>query len=421
MNNLETFIIAGGKGTRFKKISIKPKLLAKLKNTNLLKLILKNLKRYNLNKITIFVGQYLDYFKSYRKNEIKFIEEKKPLGTSGCLSLVSKKKLKKDILIIFGDILFDVDFNKFYNFHKSNKSDISIFSHPSDHLFDSDIVDVDSNNRVKNIFFKPHKKRIISNNLTMAGIFIVKSKLIKNIPFNKKNDFSKNFLKNCLKKKIRIFSYKSREYCKDLGTTKRYKKVLNDFKEGIHKKLRFKNKLKAVFLDRDGVINVDKGPQKYSDPTNFLKGALIALRKLQKMKYLKILITNQSAVAKGFLTEKALQKSFKKLETKLANNNFFFDGIYYCPHHPKSGFAGENKKFKINCSCRKPKPGLIFKAARDLNINLKKSFFIGDRIVDYKTAKSAKVNPIILNKLDNKIVDYKFKNDLKEAINYIKK
>ena len=420
MNNLETFIIAGGKGTRFKKISIKPKLLAKLKNTNLLKLILKNLKKNNLNEISIFVGKHSNNFKAYRRNKIKLIEEKKPLGTSGCLSLISKKKLKKDILIIFGDILFDIDISKFYKFHISNKSQISIFSHPSDHLFDSDIIDVDTDNRVKNIFFKPHKKKIISNNLTMAGIFIVKSNLIKKIPKNKKNDFSKNFLKNCLKKKVRIYSYKSREYCKDLGTSKRYLKVLNDFKEGTHKKLRFKNKLKAVFLDRDGVINVDKGPQKYSDPTNFLKGTLDALQKLQKMQYLKILITNQPAVAKGFITIKGLQKSFKKLESKLANNNIFFDGIYYCPHHPKSGFKGENKKYKINCSCRKPKPGLILKAARDFNIDLKKSFFIGDRFVDYKAARSANVKPIILNKLDNKIVDYKFKTDLREAINLIK-
>ena len=180
MKNLETFIIAGGKGTRFKKISNKPKLLAKLKNTNLLKLIFKNLKKYNLNEISIFVGKNYNYFEKYRTNKIKLIEEKKLLGTSGCLSLIPKKKLKKDVLIIFGDILFDIDFNRFYNFHKTNKSEISIFSHPSDHLFDSDIIDVDENNRVKNIFFKPHKKKIISNNLTMAGIFIVKSNLIEN-------------------------------------------------------------------------------------------------------------------------------------------------------------------------------------------------------------------------------------------------
>ena len=184
--------------------------------------------------------------------------------------------------------------------------------------------------------------------------------------------------------------------------------------------MRFKNKQKAVFIDRDGVINIDQGPQKYSDPTNFLKGALDALKKLQKMKYLKILITNQPAVAKGYITIKGLQKSFKILETILAKNNFFFDGIYYCPHHPKSGYKGENKKFKINCSCRKPKPGLILKAARDFNIDLKKSFFIGDRIADYRAARSAHVKPIILNKLDNKIVDYKFKPDLREAINFIK-
>ena len=80
----------------------------------------------------------------------------------------------------------------------------------------------------------------------MAGIFIVKSNLIEKIPKNQKHDFSKNFLKNCIKKKVRIYSYKSREYCKDLGTSKRYLKVFNDYKRNIPKKLRFKNKQKAV-------------------------------------------------------------------------------------------------------------------------------------------------------------------------------
>ena len=83
MKNLETFIIAGGKGTRFKKISNKPKLLAKLKNTNLLKLIFKNLKKYNLNEISIFVGKNYNYFEKYRTNKIKLIEEKKAIRYIG--------------------------------------------------------------------------------------------------------------------------------------------------------------------------------------------------------------------------------------------------------------------------------------------------------------------------------------------------
>ena len=178
--------------------------------------------------------------------------------------------------------------------------------------------------------------------------------------------------------------------------------------------------MKAIFLDRDGVINIDKGPLQYSNPTNFLPCVKDALKILRKLDYLIVMITNQSAIAKGFITIDSLEKSFNKLETSLSKINFYFDGIYYCPHYPVSGYKNENKKYKVFCLCRKPQPGMIFKAAKDLNINLKKSYFIGDTLRDYEAAKAANVKPIILNKLNFKIVDYKYKNDLKAAAKYIK-
>jgi len=422
MKNLETFIIAGGEGKRFKSVSTSPKILAKLGKSSLIDLILKNLHSYNIKKTSFFIGKNKSFFLKYKnKKGIKLIEEKKLLGTSGCFSLINKKNLEKNVLIIFGDILFDINFSNFYKFHLKNNSDITILSHPSDHLFDSDIVETDNKNKVSKIFFKPHSKKMKFKNLTMAGIFIINKKLIKNIPPNKKHDFSKNFLKDSLKKNYRVFSYKTREYCKDLGTPERFKKVNKDFFLKKHIKLKKENKIKAIFLDRDGVLNVDKGPLQYSNPINFLPGVKNALTALRKLDYLIILITNQSAVAKGFITINELEKSFNNLETVLSKSKFYFDGIYYCPHYPISGYKNENKKYKVFCLCRKPKPGMIFKATKDFNINLKKSYFIGDTLRDYEAAKAANVKPIILNKLNFKIVDYKYKNDLTAAVKYIKK
>ena len=109
--------------------------------------------------------------KKIKNFKLKIIHEEKLLGTAGCLKNLSQTKLKENLLIIFGDLLFNVNLNKFYKNYLKTKSDISIFSHPSDHLMDSDIVEVNNKDHVKTIHFKPHKKNLLCNNLTMSGIF----------------------------------------------------------------------------------------------------------------------------------------------------------------------------------------------------------------------------------------------------------
>ncbi len=161
MKKIDTVIISGGLGNRFKKIQSYPKILTKFYNTTLLNIIIKNLERFGLEKIHFLCGKNKEIISKYTKANKKyfFYEEKKLLGTAGCLSNLNKKKLSNDILVIFGDLLFDIDFSNFLKFHKKNKSDVTVFSHPSDHLFDSDIINVIKNNIIKKIFFKPHKKK----------------------------------------------------------------------------------------------------------------------------------------------------------------------------------------------------------------------------------------------------------------------
>ena len=261
MKKIDTVIISGGLATRFKKIQSIPKILTKFNNKIVLNIIIKNLERFGLNKIHFLCGKNTKIISKFTKSNKQyfFYEEEKLLGTAGCLSNLNKKKLSNDILIIFGDLLFDIDFSRFFKFHKKKRSDVTVFSHPSDHLYDSDILDVNSNGAIKKIFFKPHKKKIISNNLTMAGIFIIKKKVLNEISKNKKNDFSRYFLRKLIRQNKKIISYNSREYCKDFGTPNRYK-IVKDFKNNIYKYKSIRNKIPAVFLDRDGVINKDMGP-----------------------------------------------------------------------------------------------------------------------------------------------------------------
>ena len=428
IKNFEVVIVAGGKGTRLKEIHKNPKILLKLsKRKILIDEIINNLKLNNINSAKLLAGKNIDLIQSYlnkkKKNSfnIQLIEEKKLLGTAGCLSKLNYKKIKNNLLIIYGDLLFKINLRKFFVKHIYSKSDVTVFSHPSDHLNDSDILDINNHNEVKNIYFKPHKKNIVSKNLTMSGIFIIKKKLLKLIPKNKKFDFSKNFLRLILKKKYKIYSYQSREYCGDIGTPYRLIAAKKDYKNLKHKYLSINNKIPAVFIDRDGVINRDLGPSKYSNPMKFLPGSLKGLQLLRNTKFLIFLITNQGAIAKGLISYDSVINSFKKYEMYLSKNKFYFDKIYFCPHHPKKGFPNENKKYKINCSCRKPKPGLIYKAKREFNIDLKKSYFIGDSINDYLAAKKAGVKTIIIKKIFKLKKKYIYKKNLLEAVKFIKK
>jgi len=109
-----------------------------------------------------------------------------------------------------------------------------------------------------------------------------------------------------------------------------------------------------------------------------------------------VLVTNQPVVAKGFVTEAQLQQIHNKLETLLGREHAFLDRIYFCPHHPEKGFPGERVDLKIECDCRKPKIGMIQRAQRDLNIDLKNSWLIGDTTTDVQTARNAGLKSILV-------------------------
>jgi histidinol-phosphate phosphatase family protein len=169
-------------------------------------------------------------------------------------------------------------------------------------------------------------------------------------------------------------------------------KTRADYASGKIKKLNLENKRKAVFLDRDGVVNKEVDQLSKIKDLKVYSFAAKAIKKINDSDYLTILVTNQPMIAKGFMTEADLNEMHKKLETELGLRGAKIDVIYHCPHHPKKGFLGEVAELKINCRCRKPKIGLIKKAVQDFNLDLSKSFLIGDSSIDAKTAENAHIN-----------------------------
>lgn len=186
-----------------------------------------------------------------------------------------------------------------------------------------------------------------------------------------------------------MFCYDSPEYVKDMGTPDRYEAVCADYREGRVQAKNLKNKQKAIFLDRDGTINKYVGFLRNIDDFELLPGVTEAIRIINASGYLAIVVTNQPVIARGEVTYDQLQEIHNKMETLLGAEGAYLDAIYFCPHHPHKGYEGEVSELKIECDCRKPKPGMLLRAADDFNIDLSKSWMVGDGENDIKAGKAA--------------------------------
>lgn len=147
----------------------------------------------------------------------------------------------------------------------------------------------------------------------------------------------------------------------------------------------------AVFIDRDGVINVDHGYVHTTDDFEYVEGVFAACKKLKEMGYLLVLVTNQSGIARGMFTEYEFLSLTEWMDWNFVDNGVEFDGIYYCPHNPEG--QGD---YRQECDCRKPKPGMLISARDYLKIDMTQSVMIGDKADDMTAAKAAEVGTKIL-------------------------
>lgn len=395
---MQAVIVAGGRGERLSRfVKDTPKALIKIGSKPVIEHQILLLRKYGIKEIWLLLGylgnqirEYLQDGKRWNVN-IHYCQEKKPLGTAGCLKQL-ENEIKQDFLFLSGDIMLDFDIQRFITWYQQKKEKIaSIIVHPNDHPFDSDLVEVDKNEELSSLLIRPHVPGMLFRNLSIASVFAFSPDIFKYIPLAKKCDFEKDILPLILKRQKKIYAYNTPEYLKDIGTPERLIKVRQDYLSGKIKRANLKNKRKAVFLDRDGLINKEVDQLSRIEDFKIYNFAAEAIKKINISDYLTIVITNQPMIAKGFMSDAELNEIHKKLETELGLKGAKLDGIYYCSHHPEKGFVGERPELKIKCNCRKPNIGLIRKAVHDFNLDLNKSFFIGDSSIDAKTAENAKI------------------------------
>lgn len=154
--------------------------------------------------------------------------------------------------------------------------------------------------------------------------------------------------------------------------------------------------MRALFLDRDGVINVDYGYVGAKERCEFMPGIFDLAAEANRRGYLVIVVTNQAGIARGYYSEMQFLELMNWMQSEFAARHAKLDAIYYCPHHPEAGIGD----YKRVCGCRKPAPGMLLRAARERNIDLRASIFIGDNEIDFQASEAAGVGRFLYFGLD---------------------
>lgn len=395
-------IMAGGKGTRIASIASDiPKPMLPIEGKPVLEHELECLRDQGFTDVILTVCHLKDAIIGYFGDgsvvspatgkpfgvHISYFVEDRPLGNAGALFEL-RDRLTEDFFLLNGDTVFDVDFKRFAEAHRKNGGLATLFTHPNSHPYDSGLIESDRRGTVLHWYAKEDPHPQWYKNRVNAGLHILSPELLKTRPDSEKVDLDRQILKP-LTGSGKLFCYDSPEYVKDMGTPARYVAVCEDYRCKIVTSKNLRHRQKAIFMDRDGTINKYVGFLRKPEELELLPGAAEAIRRINASGYLAILVTNQPVIARGEVTAEQLDEIHNKLETLLGQEGAYLDAIYYCPHHPDKGFPGEIPELKINCNCRKPKPGMLLKAAEDFNIDLSQSWMVGDDERDMEAGKAA--------------------------------
>ena len=378
-------IQAGGKGTRMKELTHDeiPKPLILLNGKPLIEWQIMQLKKYGIIEFVFIVGHLGDMIKRYFKDgkswcvKINYIEETEPLGSAGALYYAKEYVKDRDVILIFGD------------------GTVTLLVHPNSHPYDSDLLIANIDGQVTEIDLKKNKRNYFYKNCVNAGLSIFKYELLSEITVARKLDYESELVKPLMKER-QVYAYSTPEYVKDVGTPDRFRTAKDEQNRGVWKAKCLKNKQRAVFLDRDGTINVLKGFLKKADAFELIEGVAEAIARLNSSPYLTIVVTNQPVLARGECTFEEMDNIHRKMETELGRKGAYVNDIFFCPHHPHGGYEGEVAELKKDCDCRKPKIGMLIKAAEKYNIDLSRSWYIGDTTMDIQTGINAGMRTVLL-------------------------
>lgn len=395
---MQAVIMAGGKGTRLAALTKDeiPKPMVLLAGKPLLLWQVERLRDSGITEIIMVTGHLGGKIREYFEDgsrfgvHVRYYEEKEPLGTAGSFFYIKDMLEDGPFLMMSGDLFFDIDFGRMIRFHREKHAAATLFVHPNGHPFDSDLVVLDGDSRVVKFDSKHNAPRNYwYANCVNAGIFVFEKGICARVPAPVKTNLENDVIKGMIEAGEPVYGYLSPEYVKDVGTVERIEQTFADIGRGITAQKSLKNRQKCIFMDRDGTLNRYRGLIYKEDDFELEECAAEAVRRINRSGWLGIVVTNQPVVARGLCGIGDVETIHRKMATLLGREGVYLDDVMFCPHHPDKGYPEENPAYKIPCECRKPKTGMIMTAAERYNIDIGRSWIVGDTTMDIQTGVNA--------------------------------
>lgn len=391
MIDFEWVVLAGGFGTRSSNPNV-PKILQKVGDVKIIDFLINCLISSGSQKVTFVLShgaqEVIDYLERRALNLDWRVHFDEGAGPVLALKAAALEITSSNIGCILGDTVIDAPLERFRRSHIQSGMAASCVVKQSTHIQDSDAFILDHlGNTVE---FKPKGSEFRNPEGHIwgsSGILFMKTGLAVQL------DESQRDIASSLAARLRpseINCIRSSFYHKDSGTHGRLEGIRNDFNSGLlNREGAIATHRRALFVDRDGTVCLDL-PSGRSD----IEASELSLKAVQAIRLAKIhgipvfLVTNQPAIAKGFILFRDVYKVHNNLQRILLGmSGVLFDDLAFCPHHPESGHAGEVRELKIKCHCRKPNIGMFTNLARDHSIDLEQSVLLGDSEADEGAAR----------------------------------
>jgi len=341
-----------------------------------------NLKRFGIKDIILSVGYLADVIihklgdGSKYGVRINYSIEENPAGTAGAIK-IAESLLDDSFLLVNGDTILDANYLELELCRRKNNALVAMALREVEDVSRHGAVNIDE--EIVNVF---GEKNLSGPGYINAGIYAV-HRSITDFISSQPCSFEQEVLPQLVAKGL-VSGLACNGFFIDIG-------VPDDLEKSRVLVPRWRHK-PAVFFDRDGVLNYDRGYVHTAQEFKWVPGAIEAVKKVNDAGYLAIVITNQAGIARGYYTEKDFLKFSEWINEELRRHGAHIDATYFCPHHPTAGIG----IYKVECDCRKPRPGMLLQAIEDWNIDVSRSVFFGDKISDITAAESAGVKGVLV-------------------------
>ncbi len=384
---LGAIIVAGGKGSRMgEQGQMRPKVLHEVGGRSLLDHHLHALMEAGVEPAhTVIATGHLHDLVTAAAPHVRTAVDPFPLGSGGCLGPISPPA--NTVIVILGDVYSTVDYAALVHHHLGEDAVATVVVHPNDHPGDSDLVSLNAGGQINALHRKPHANDEVIDNQAIAGVYVLDQSVWDHIHPEQFADLAHDILPRLLDAGLKIVAHSTVAYMKDAGTPERLAHVQADFANGrvaLHSGRR-----PTAFLDRDGTLNQHKGHISQPEQISLCPGAADAVLALNHAGVLVVVVTNQPVLARGECSVETLHAIHARLCWLLGQHGAFIDRVYWCPHHPDAGYAGEVAELKVVCGCRKPAPGMIQRAVEELPVDRTRSALFGDTQRDEGAARAA--------------------------------